>query len=116
MKKSFIIIISIILLCSAILISCASGNSSEITPANENGWVCDHLKIGGIQLRTAPSYNANRQYMYACVSCCLEASMTSKKVVDGTTFYFVNVNGVTGWVDDDCYYPDWSGKPSWSKD
>jgi hypothetical protein len=42
--------------------------------------------------------------------------MTSKKVVDGITFYYVNINGVTGWVDEDYYYPDSAGKPSWSND
>jgi len=114
MKKRINVSIAMILLCSAIMISCSTDNSSEITPTNESGWVCDHLTIGAIQLRTAPSYKANREYMYACPGCCIEANMTSKKVVDGITFYYVNVNGVTGWVEEDYYYPGWAGKPSWS--
>lgn len=115
MNKGFIVIIALLLVSDAILISCSSDNTSGITPTNEEGWICDNNRMGGIRVLTGPSKNAETSaYLTTCIACCRDVSVTSMKVDDGIAFYYVNAGGATGWVEGDYYYPEESGKPDWS--
>ena len=115
MKKGIIFIIALILLSSAILISCSTGSSTGITPTSEKGWLCDNDRIGGIRVLKGPSLNTQTSaYLTVCIGCCRDATVSSMKKDDGIIFYWVNADGGTGWVTEDYFYPDWSGKPDWS--
>lgn len=115
MKKGIMVIVSLILLSSAILVSCSSDGSTGITPISEQGWICDNDRGGGIRVYKAPYKDSvGGGYLTTCIGCCRDATVTSMKKDAGIIFYWVNADGGTGWVTEDYFYPDWSGKPAWS--
>ena len=114
MKKGIMVIVALLLLSSAILISCSTDNTSGITPTNEKGWLCDNDRVGGIRVLTGPSKNSQTSaFLTVCIGCCRDVTVTSMKEDDGIIFYYVDAGSATGWVKGDYYYPEWSGKPDW---
>lgn len=115
MRKGIMVIVSLILISSAILVSCSTDSSTGITPTSEQGWICDNDRGGGIRVYKAPYKNSPiSAYLVTCIGCCRDATVSSMKKDDGIIFYWVNADGGTGWVTEDYFYPDWSGKPDWS--
>ena len=119
-KRAFILIFVVL---SIFSVFCGSTGEEPDAPGGEQverGWLCDYDGRGEVAIWSkAELAFQNNNSIVATVGMSVNGGvdviLLEETTNDGILFYRIRVDGKTGWVDVDYFYPSWMGKPSWSR-